>query len=109
MHDAGITVVTLCDSGRDGFTMLTGCPVIVEGERLPPLPTLVRNALALTAMANGLKKPHSRVVSRQLSSFNNLQQDQMLSAFGCKKDTDDEVVLAPTCDGRITDRNAPSS
>ncbi|CDJ50101.1 nucleotidase, putative [Eimeria brunetti] len=91
--------------GRDGFTMMTSCPVVVEGERLPPLPTLVRNALSLTAMANGLKKPHSRVVSRQLSSFTSLQQDQMLSEFGCKKGMDDEVVLAPKCDGRIIDRN----
>ncbi|CDJ61498.1 nucleotidase, putative [Eimeria maxima] len=91
--------------GRDGFTMMTSCPVVVEGERLPPLPTLVRNALSLTAMANGLKRPHSRVVSRQLSCFTSLQQDQMLSEFGCKKDMDDEVVLAPKCDGRIVDRN----
>ncbi|CDI78306.1 nucleotidase, putative [Eimeria acervulina] len=91
--------------GRDGFTMMTSCPVVVEGERLPPLPTLVRNALALTAMANGLKKPHSRVVSRQLSCFTSLQEDQMLSEFGCKRDMDDEVVLAPKCDGRIVDRN----
>lgn len=79
--------------------------MVVEGERLPPLPTLVRNALALTAMANGLKKPHSRVVSRQLSCFTSLQEDQMLSEFGCKRDMDDEVVLAPKCDGRIVDRN----
>lgn len=87
--------------------MMPRCPVLVEGERLPPLPTLVRNALALTAMANGLKRPHSRVVSRQLSFFTNLEEDQMLSEFGCRKDTDDEVVLAPKCDGRIVDRNRP--
>ncbi|KAL8452258.1 hypothetical protein Emed_001419 [Eimeria media] len=106
-EDAEYTVATKCYllQGRDGFTMLSSCPVIVEGELLPPLPTLVRNALALTAMANGLKRPHSRVVSRQLSFFTNLEEDQMLSEFGCKKDTDDEVVLAPTCDGRIIDRN----
>ncbi|KAL8446144.1 hypothetical protein Emag_004830 [Eimeria magna] len=106
-EDAEYTVATKCYllQGRDGFTMLSSCPVIVEGELLPPLPTLVRNALALTAMANGLKRPHSRVVSRQLSFFTNLEEDQMLSEFGCKKDMDDEVVLAPTCDGRIVDRN----
>ncbi|KAL8436396.1 hypothetical protein ACSSS7_001796 [Eimeria intestinalis] len=106
-EEAEYTVATKCYllQGRDGFTMLSGCPVIVEGELLPPLPTLVRNALALTAMANGLKRPHSRVVSRQLSFFTNLEEDQMLSEFGCRKDLDDEVVLAPTCDGRIVDRN----
>lgn len=108
-EDAEYTVATKSYilQGRDGFTMMAQCPVLVEGELFAPLPTLVRNALALTAMANGLKRPHSRVVSRQLSFFTNLQQDQMLSEFGCKKDTDDEVVLAPTCDGRIIDRNRP--
>ncbi|XP_026193454.1 uncharacterized protein LOC34619759 [Cyclospora cayetanensis] len=106
-ENARYTVVTKSYvlQGRDGFTMMPSCPILVEGELLPPLPTLVRNALALTAMANGLKKPHSRAVSRQLSFFTNLKSDQMLSTFGCKKDVYG-VVLAPKCDGRIIDRNS---
>lgn len=106
--DYSVATKSYVFQGRDGFTMMCRCPVLVEGERLPPLPTLVRNALSLTAMANGLKRPHSRVVFRQLSSFTNLEKEQMLSEFGCKKDMDDEVVLAPRCDGRIVDRNRPA-
>lgn len=92
-------------SGKDGYSMLLGRPVLVEEELLPPLPTLVRNALAMTDLANGHGRPHSRIMSRQLSSFRTLHSDA-LKTFGCsrqRREMQTEFVIAPKCDGRVHD------
>nr|PUA87084.1 5'-nucleotidase, C-terminal domain-containing protein [Toxoplasma gondii TgCATBr9] len=83
--------------------MLSKCPVLVEDELLPPLPTMVRSALSMAEMANGIKRPHSRITFKRLTSFTSMRKDDMIKDFGCCLTSNFNYVLAPKVDGRIVD------
>eukprot|EP00922_Rhytidocystis_sp_ex-Travisia-forbesii_P028850 GHVS01042283.1.p1 GENE.GHVS01042283.1~~GHVS01042283.1.p1 ORF type:complete len:658 (-),score=70.28 GHVS01042283.1:144-2117(-) len=90
--------------GKDGFDVLVNCPLIRDSEETPNLPTMVRNALSLAAMANGFKKPHNRQSTRRLEtlktlSAGGLQTDHSLLVV--KKEGKQYYMLTPKVDGRI--------
>ncbi|PFH33046.1 5'-nucleotidase, C-terminal domain-containing protein [Besnoitia besnoiti] len=98
-----VATKTYVAAGRDGYDMLATCKVLVEDELLPPLPTMVRSALTMAELANGLKRPHSRITFRKLATFTSMQQEDMLKDFGCCVTSELGYVLAPQVDGRIVD------
>eukprot|EP00922_Rhytidocystis_sp_ex-Travisia-forbesii_P042846 GHVS01064060.1.p1 GENE.GHVS01064060.1~~GHVS01064060.1.p1 ORF type:complete len:647 (-),score=87.60 GHVS01064060.1:1782-3722(-) len=91
-------------AGKDGFDVLVNCPIMRDSEETPNLPTMVRNALSLAAMANGFKKPHNRLSTRRLEtlktlSTTGLQCDHSLSVV--EKEGKSYYLLAPQVEQRI--------
>lgn len=89
--------------------MLKDCKMLLEEELLPPLPTMVRSTLSIAELANGLKRPHSRITFKRLTSFTSMREDDMLKDFGCCVTSNYNYVLAPRVDGRIVDLRRSST
>lgn len=96
-------------AGKDGFEMLTNCPITQDSEQTPNLPTMVRNALSLAAMANGYKRPHNRLTCRKLTTMKTLADTELQQEFGFlkrqhSKGEEFRYLLNPVCENRIKQR-----